>query len=167
MNERISSSIPQNSTHFANNMVDWVTVIVSVGFSVVGSLIVTEYQVRREQSVEESAELEAWYGDSASYASQVRRTWQRLFDDAERPGMNLSEIQSEMSLLEGQISRHASMGEQLDADQTVIAALDTLAVEVRRPDERSLHSNSFSEFEVLREEILAAVSEVEDALANR
>lgn len=148
-------------------MVDWITVIVSVTLSVIGSLIVTEYQIRREQAVEESAEVEEWYADSASYASQVRRTWQRLFDSPERPGMNLSDIQSELSLLEGQISRHATEGEQIDANQDVIDALDRLAEECRRADNNTLHTNSLSEFENLREEQLEAVEAVEQALENR
>ena len=148
-------------------MVDWLTVIASVGFSVIGSLLITEYQLRRERSVEEAVELEEWYDDSASYAGQVRRTWQRLFDSPDRPGMNLSEIQSELSLLEGQISRHASQGEQLDANEEVIEELDDLAAECRRPDERSLHSDSLSEFEEMREDILEAVEEVEQTLDKR
>lgn len=148
-------------------MVDWITVVASVGLSVVGSMVVTEYQLRREQSVEESAELEEWYDDSAGYAAQVRRTWQRLFDSPDYIAVNLSEIQSELSLLEGQISRHASQGEQLDADEDVIEALDTLTTECRRPTDRSLHSDSLSEFEEFREDILDSVEDVEQALENR
>lgn len=148
-------------------MVDWVTVIASVTLSVVGSVLVTEYQIRREQSVEESAELEDWYDQSASYAAEVRRVWQRLFDSADRPGMNLSEIQSELSLLEGQISRHTSTGEQMGADEEVIDALDTLAARSRRPSEQSLHNNSMSDFSDHRAEILEAVEDLEEALNNR
>lgn len=148
-------------------MVDWLTVGTSVGLSVLGSLIVTEYQIRREQSIEESSELEEWYDDSASYAAQVRRTWQRLFDSPDHRGINPSEIQKELSLLEGQISRHASEGEQLDADEDAIEALDGLASECRRPEERPLHNDSLSEFEEMREDILEKVEEVEQTLERR
>lgn len=148
-------------------MIDWLTIGASVGFSLLGSVLITEYRLRREQSVEESAEIEQWYADSASYAAQVRRTWQRLFDSPEDHGMNLSEIQSELSLLESQISRHASQGEQLGTDQQVIDALDDLASECRRPVERSLHLNSLSEFENFREDILDQVEDVEQALEDR
>lgn len=148
-------------------MVDWVTVVVSVGLSVLGSLLVTEYQLRREQSVEESAELEDWYDESAEYAAEVRRTWQRLFDTPERPSMNLSEIQSEHSLLESQISRHASAGEQLGTDKQVINALDGLAQHCRKADQLTVHHNCVPEFEDLRDEILDAVQEVETSLEDR
>lgn len=148
-------------------MVDWITVISSVGLSAAGSLFITEYQLRREQSVEESAELEEWYDYSASYAGQVRRTWQRLFDSSDRPSMNLSEIQSELNLLEGQISRHAINGEQVDADEDVIDSLDTLAVECRRPDGVPSHNNFIPKFEEFREDILKTVEEVEQALENK
>lgn len=148
-------------------MVDWLTIGASVGFSVIGSVLLTEYRLRREQAVEESAELESWYAESASYAAEVRRVWQRLFDNSGSSGGNLSEIQGEMRLLEGQISRHASNGEQLDADEEVIEALDDLAVECRRPTERTLHLNSGSDFAEFREEILATVEDLEDALNHR
>lgn len=152
-------------------MVEWTTVAASVGLSGLSSLVVafvvTEYRLRREQSVERSVEVSDWYEDSAAYAAQVRRTWQRLFDSPDRAGMNLSEIQGELSLLEGQISRHASAGEQLGANQEVIDALDTLAEECRRVDDRPLHMDSLSEFEELREDILAAAGEVEHSLNDR
>lgn len=145
-------------------MVDWITVVASVGLSVAGSLAVTEYQLRREQSVEASAELQDWRDEAAGYASEVRRTWQRLFDTPERVSLNLSELQGEHSLLEGQISRHASTGEQLDADQEVIEALDELAQQCRNVEQHHLGSNSLEEFEELRNEALDAVEEVESAL---
>lgn len=148
-------------------MVDWLTVIASVGLSVVGSMVVTEYQLRRQQSVEESAELQDWYEDTAGYAAEAHRIWQRLFDSPDRPSGNLSEIQSELGLLEGQMSRHASTGEQIGADSEVIDALDDLARECREPAERPLHMNSMPEFEEMRDDILAAADELEETLEQR
>lgn len=148
-------------------MVDWATITASVGASLLSSILLVEYRLRRQQSIEETADLEEWYDDSASYAAEVRRVWQRLFDSAGNPGRNLSEISSEMSLLEGQISRHASHGEQLGADADVIAALDDLTTECRQPSEHTLHTNSLSDFEEFREDILTAVEDVEETLDNR
>lgn len=148
-------------------MVDWVTLVASVGLSLLGSALLVDYRLRREQSFEESVELEQWYSDSAGYAAEVRRIWQRLFDSAEHSGMNLSEIQSEMSLLEGQLSRHASNGEQLGADERVIETLDGLASECRRASEGRLHTNSLSEFDEYRDDVLDAVQDVEESLEDR
>jgi hypothetical protein len=160
-------SIHRSLTIFAGNMVDWATIGASVGLSALGSILLTEYRLQREQSVEEAAELDEWYRDSASYAAEVRRLWQRLFDSPDHPGGNLSELQSELSLLEGQISRHASTGEQMEADSNVIDALDRLATECRKPSRHTLHTNSAEEFQEYREDILDAVEDVEDALNNR
>lgn len=148
-------------------MVDWATIGASVVLSVIGSIVVTEFRLRRERSVEEAVELEQWYTDSAAYAAEVRRIWQRLFDGPDNPGANLSELQSELSLLEGQISRHASTGEQLGADQAVITALDELAAACRRPVEHTLHVNSGSDFVEFRQEVIDVVEDVEQALEKR
>ena len=152
-------------------MVDWTTIGASVTLSVIGSIIssllVTEYQLRRERTVEADIELEEWYTDSAAYAAEVRRTWQRLFDGPESPGGNLSELQGELDLLEGQISRHASAGEQLGADQEVITALDDLAEACRRPVEQTIHVNAETDFVEFREEVLDAVEDVEQAIKER
>lgn len=60
-----------------------------------------------------------------------------------------------------------SVGEQLEADSSVVNALDALAVECRRPNERKLHMNSGEDFEAFREDTLAAVDDVEEAIENR
>jgi hypothetical protein len=148
-------------------MVDWLTIAASVGGSLLASIILVEYRLRRERSVEESAELDQWYNESASYAAEVRRVWQRLFDSADRSSGNLSEISSEMSLLERQISRHASNGEQLGADEEVVASLDDLAEECRQVTEHSIHLNSAAEFEEFRVDILDEVEELEATLDDR
>lgn len=139
-------------------MVNVATVLVSVTLSGIAALLVTEYQLRREQSIEVSAELEEWYTDSASYASQARRTWQQLFEDADRP--NLKEIQSELSLLSKQMSRHASQGEQIGADPRVVEKLDDLASECYRVGEASVHMNSASEFAEYRKDGLEVVEDL-------
>lgn len=148
-------------------MVDWATIGASVVLSVLGSVAVTEYQLRRKRSVEADVELEEWYTDSAAYAAEVRRTWQRLFDNPQSPGGNLSELQGELNLLEGQISRHASIGEQLGADQEVVAALDELAKACRRPAGHTVHVNSNSDFMEFREDVLDGVEDVEQAIEER
>jgi hypothetical protein len=148
-------------------MVDWPTVVVSVGLSVLGSILVTEYQLRRERSLEESDELNAWYDDCASFASEVRRIWTRNFDKPDQYHVNPSEIQSEMSLLERQISRHATEGEQLGAEQTVIDALDELASECKQTDEATYGTNVISVFEQLQVSNMKAVESVEKALEDR
>jgi hypothetical protein len=145
-------------------MVDWLTVFVSVGLSVLGSVVVTEYQIRREQAVEESAEVDDWYAETANYASQIRRTWQRLFDTPDQYHVSLSEIQSKLSLLEGQISRHATEGEQLGVDDDVIDSLDELADTCRAPSNAPLHSDSLEQFSEFRDDCLNAVEAVEESL---
>lgn len=148
-------------------MVDWATVVTSVLLSVVGSVIVTEYKFYRESSLEESEELEGWYDDSLEYASEVRRTWNRLFTNAENPGLNLSEIQAELSQYESQISRHASSGEQLGAEVEVIEALDEFADQCRRPTELPLHTNSTDEFIEYRDDIIEAADAVTESVQER
>ena len=148
-------------------MVDWTTIVASVGLSVLGSIALTEYRLKREKSIEEATEIEEWYNTSAKYAAEVRRNWQRLFDSAENPKRNLSEIQNEMSLMENQISRHATEGERLDVDERVIETLDELAEECRQPANKPLHLNSASDFVDFREDILEAVEKVEEALQER
>lgn len=138
--------------------------ILTVAASAVVSLGLVEYRLRRQQSVEESAQLEEWYNDSATFAAETRRTWQRMWDSAEHPQNNMSQISSEMGLLEGQISRHASQGEKLDVDQEVIDALDNLAARCREASEHTIHNNSGEYFEQFRRDILDAVEEVEDSL---
>lgn len=148
-------------------MVDWATILASVLLSALASIGLTEFRLRRKKSFEERSEIEDWYDRSAEYAAQVRRVWQRLFDSAENPSTNLSEIQSEMSLLEGQLSRHATEGEQLDVDEKVIESLDSLADACRRPVEHHKHMNSKPEFAEFREQILEEVSNLETVLDNR
>lgn len=148
-------------------MVDWITIAISIGGSLIASMLLVEYRLRRERSVEECVELEQWYADCAGYAAEVRRIWQRLYDSADQPGTNLSEIRSEMSLLEGQISRHASKGEQKGANEGVISALDELASECRQTSEHQIHINSLPEFQEFRDDIIAAVEDVEDILDER
>ncbi|KZX49532.1 hypothetical protein [Haloarcula sp. K1] len=149
-------------------MVDWVTILfsasLSVSLSAIASMGLTEYRLKREQSVEEANEIDEWYTKSAEYAADVRRSWQRIFDTPEGQAANLSELQSEMSLLEGQISRHASEGEQLGVDEEPIEALDRLADECRRTAEHRTHINSYPEFEEFRQETLDAVEELEEVL---
>ncbi|TQQ83610.1 hypothetical protein EGH24_02120 [Halonotius terrestris] len=147
-------------------MVDWLTVLASGLLSFIVSIASFEVRLRREQSVEESAEVEDWYTETAAHAAEVRRTWQRLWDSPEHPGSNLTEISSQMGLFERQISRHASSGEQLDVDPDVVDALDALAEECRKPSEHSFHSNSNSEFVEFRNDILDAVERVEEHLAE-
>ena len=148
-------------------MVDILTISLSAGVSLLSSLALVEYRLRRQQSVEETAQLEEWYQDSAAYAAETRRIWPRMWDSADLPRNNSSQIGSEMGLLEGQISRHASEGEKLDVDQDVIDALDTLAEECRRPSEHGIHGNSGEHFEEFRRDILDAVEDVEDSLDER
>lgn len=148
-------------------MVDWATVGASVLLSVVGSIVVTEYQLQRESSIEESEEIENWYNKSASLAGQVQRSWARMFEDAEMAEMNLSELQSEMSLLEDQISRHATEGERLDANSDVISALDNLAEECRSVSELPLHMDSSSDFSDRSEDINEAAEGVIDEVSDR
>lgn len=145
-------------------MVDWPTIIASVSLSVIGSFLVTEYQLHRERSVEKSADLEEWYNDGASYAAEVRRVWGRMFEESEGAGVNFSEIQAELGLLEGKISRHASVGEQIDADQDVVNSLDDLSKKCRQAANEHLHLNSMAEFSDHQEDCLEAVEEVEEAL---
>lgn len=147
-----------------SKMVDWLTVLASGLLSFVVSIASFEVRLRREQSVEKSAEVEDWYTETAAHAAEVRRTWQRLWDSPEHPGSNLTEISNQMGLFERQISRHASSGEQLDVDPNVVDALDVLAEECRKPSEHSFHSNSDSEFIEFRTNILNAVERVEETL---
>ncbi|WP_281195736.1 hypothetical protein [Halorubrum sp. F4] len=146
-------------------MVDWATVGASVGLSVVGSLIVTEFQIRRELSVEESQEIDDWYDQSAAYAAQIRRIWQLQWDQADVPGRNFSKLSSKISLQETQISQHASSGEQLaGVDQDVVDALDQVANECRSLSEHSRHLNDIEEIQEIRDNILEAVGELEEKL---
>lgn len=148
-------------------MVDWVTVGTSVGLSVLGSIVVTEFQIRREQSVEESQEIEDWYDDTAVYAAEVRRLWQRKWDLSDRPRGNFSELSSELSLLEGQMSRHASDGEQLtDVDQEVVEDLDKVANKCRDVSEHTGYIGDGDDIAEYRENILNAVEQLEDKLDN-
>jgi hypothetical protein len=148
-------------------MVDWLTVFASVSLSALGSLAVTEFQLRRERSLEESAEVEEWYGDCYSYASQVRRNWNNKFGDVEGYEMNLGELQSKLSLLETQISRHASEGERMNLDDEVIDRLDKLAEKCREATNRPLHNNSAEEFSEIEDDILEAAGSVEESVDNR
>lgn len=148
-------------------MVDWPTVVASVSLSALGSLAVTEFQLRREKSLEESAEVEEWYGECYSYASQVRRDWNKNFGDVDTYEMNLSELQSNLSLLETQITRHASEGERMDLDDDVINKLDKLAEECREATNRGLHNNSVEEFNEIEDDILEAARSVERSVDNR
>lgn len=147
--------------------IEIVTVLLSVILSLIGSLLLTEYRYRRKRSIETSKELEDWYTQSAAFASEVRRIWERLFDKSEAPGGNLSEIQAELGLMEGQISRHASQGEQIGADQAVIDALDDLANECQRVDSRTLHLDSFDAFRDFREDMIETVEQLESTLQSK
>lgn len=144
-------------------MVDWPTVLVSVG----GSLAVVEYRIYRGQSVDESNEVSNWYGDTAAYAAEIRRVWQRKWDRSDVARGNFSETSSEISLLEGQMSRHASEGEQLDVDQSVVDALDEVANRCREVSEHTGHLNDSDEIEEYRNQILDAVEVLEEALESR
>jgi len=149
-------------------MVDWVTVGASVGLSVIGSILVTEFQIRREQSVEQSQEIDNWLDETAAYAAEVRRLWQRQWDLSDQPRGNFSELSSELSLLEGQMSRHASDGEQLTrVDQDVVEALDELANNCRDVSEHTGYIGDGDDIEEYRENILNAVEELETKLDNR
>jgi hypothetical protein len=149
-------------------MVDWATVGASVGLSVIGSILVTEFQIRRERSVEESQEIEEWYDETAAYAAEIRRIWQRQWDLSNQPRGNFSELSSELSLLEGQMSRHASVGEQLtDVDQDVVDALDEVANRCRDVSEHTGYIGDDDDIEEYRENILDAVEGLEDELGNR
>jgi hypothetical protein len=152
-------------------MVDYATIGASVGLSALASLLVafftTEYRLRREQSVEEKAEIEDWYSDTKGYAAEVRRNWQRLFDSPDRSATNLNELKSEMSLLEGQISRHASQGEQLGVASEAVEALDKLAHKCRKPANQNLYPDSKERFEEFRTEVLNAVDDVEEAVDQK
>jgi hypothetical protein len=146
-------------------MVDWATVGASVGLSVIGSILVTEFQIRREVSVEQSREIEDWYDETAAYAAEVRRLWQRQWDLSDQPRGNFSELSSELSLLEGQMSRHASNGEQLTGvDQDVVEALDEVANRCRDVSEHAGYIGDSDDIEEYRENILNAVEELETKL---
>lgn len=145
-------------------MVDWPTVIASVSLSVLGSLIVTEFQLRREQSIEESAEITEWYEECYSYASQVERDWNKNFGDVEGRHINMGKLQSRLSLLETQISQHASEGEKVEIDDEVISKLDDLAKECRELTNMTLHLNSKEEFSESEDNILEAVEKLEEAV---
>lgn len=148
-------------------MIDWGTVGASVGLSILGSIVVTEFQIRRELSVEESQEIEDWYDETAAYAAEIRRLWQRQWDQSDRPRGNFSELSSELSLLEGQMSRHASDGEQLKrVDQDVVEALDGVANKCREISEHSDYLNDVDQIEQYRESILDSVKELEDELED-
>lgn len=148
-------------------MVDWATVGASVGLSVIGSILVTEFQIRRELSVEQSQETEDWYDDTAAYAAEVRRLWQRQWDLSNQPRGNFSELSGELSLLEGQMSRHASDGEQLTGvDQDVVEALDKVANECRNVSDHTGYIGDADDIEEYHENILAAVEDLEDELEN-
>lgn len=146
-------------------MVDLATIFISVSLSLISSLIVIEYRLRRKKSVEESAEVEEWYADSRKLAAEVRRNWQRLFDEKRSP--QFSELKSEMSLISSKISRHNSLGEQLGVDKEVINKLDILLEECQESSEKIIHTNSKEEFEQKRESVLNAVSDVEDYLEDK
>lgn len=149
-------------------MVDWATVGASVGLSVIGSILVTEFQIRREVSVEQSQEIDEWYSDTAAYAAQVRRLWQRQWDLSNQPRGNFSELSSELSLLEGQMSRHTSDGEQFtDVGQDVVEALDQVANRCRDVSEYTGYIGDSDDIEEYRENILDAVEVLECELENR
>jgi len=149
-------------------MVDWATVIASVVLSVIGSVLVTEFQIRRELSVEESQETDDWYNQTAAYAAEVRRLWQRQWDRSDQPKINFSELSGELSLLEGQMSRHASDGEQLTGvDQDIVGALDEVANNCRAMSEHSTYVGDEDDIEEYRKNILDAVEGLESELESR
>lgn len=145
-------------------MVDIATIGTSVLLSLTGSFLLTEYKLRRQQSIEESAELDEWYADAGRYASEVERTWNRQYENAQSP--DRKGIKQQMALFEKQISRHTSTGEYLDADEDAIELLDGLADACNELSGVYL-TNHASPFREAGEDCVAAAEDVEEYLENR
>lgn len=144
-------------------MVDIATIGASVILSLIGSFLLTEYKLRREQSIEESVELNEWYADAGRYASEVERTWNRQYENAKIP--DRKGIKQQMALFEKQISRHTSTGEYLDADEEAIELLDELADACNTLSGVHLTTDD-SPFREAGEDCMGAAKDVEEYLEN-
>lgn len=142
-------------------MVDFATVLASI----LSSVLVAEVRLRRKLSVEASQEVVEWYDQTAAYAAQIRRLWQRQWD-LDQSRANFGELASNINLLESEMSRHASEGEQLDVDQGVVEALDDVTDSCRDVSDHSQYINDTEEINEYREDMLDAVSELEETLEN-
>jgi soluble cytochrome b562 len=149
-------------------MVDWTTIILSVLLATVASIITslatTEYRIRRENSVEQSEEVEKWYREAKEYSSEVKKRWRRSYDIT---NPDIKEIKNEMDLFAGQISSHATKGESLKVDKQVISALDDLAEECKVASKTRATMGSKSKFDDVRDSIFETADKVEEKVESR
>lgn len=104
--------------------------VVSGIVSFVVALGITEYRLKREQSVESEAEINEWYSDTASIASDVRNIWEsdyeRVVSDERKGHVKYSELQRAIKLRSKQINTHIADSSSLNVDEEVVDELEEL-----------------------------------------
>lgn len=90
----------------------------------------TEYRLRRKQSVEDKAEINEWYSETASMASDVQNIWEsdyeRIVSDERKGRVDYDELQRVIKLRSKQINAHIAESSSLDVDEGVVEELEQL-----------------------------------------
>lgn len=108
--------------------------IISAGLSGLVSFLValgtTEYRLRRKQSVEDKAEVNDWYSETASIASDVQNIWEndyeRIVSDERKGRVDYDELQRVIKLRSKQMNTHIADSSSLDVDGDVVEELEQL-----------------------------------------
>lgn len=108
--------------------------IIPAGLSGLVSFLValgtTEYRLRRKQSVEDEAEVNEWYSETASIASDVQNIWEsdyeRIVSDERKGRVDYDELQRVIKLRSKQMNTHIADSSSLDVDGDVVEELEQL-----------------------------------------
>lgn len=145
--------------------------LVSGIISFVVALGVTEYRLRRKQSVESKAEINEWYSDTASIASDVRNLWksdyERIISDERKGRVKYSEIQRAIKLRSKQINTHIADASSLSIDEEVVDELEDLKDRCSALAQATTAMGPNTEFQDRGREMVDKATRVEEIALDR
>lgn len=143
------------------------TFVASIIGSIIVALLTTEYRIRRSQSVEESQAEQEWYSDAANLGRQVRRQWERNFEEPDEAFSAYDEMRSKMNLLADQIETHAGNASGLDVSEEVVEKLEETASACRRVHDARTSIGNVEDFTDAGSQAKQKANELEDVAMER
>ena len=145
------------------------TILLSTGasaiVSVVVSIITTEYRLRRKQTVSEQQENEDWQRQAVQFGREVRRKWQRDYEEHRKHFTSFDEMKREMKILANQLDTHANEGEDRDVDDEVVEKLRACASACRTLSQVRVSSNR-TPWEEAGEAVKDTAEDLEEIASN-
>lgn len=126
-------------------------------------LAVSEFKIRRTQTVEEQKEVKDWYTNTAELARDIRILWESEYEDNSY-AIQYDEIKKQMKLRGRKAHKHISSSAAKDIDQELVDELDDLGRLCKSLSDIfiGIGGDSSDEFKEKGEEIIKQAEKVED-----